>query len=207
MIKYLIIDYNNINYLITHKIIYYNKYYQKLVILKDIQILKINIKEIKELICYYHKIRYLNISNLKDLNILNCDNNNLKYLNITNLINLKEISCNNNKLIELNLNNNILLEKLDCSQNQLQELYLNNNILLKELRCHNNKLKKINLNNNINLKNLDCFYNKLKTCAPEEAEILLLPYIAWLKNNKVYKNYTYSELLKLAFNTIVSYNI
>ena len=42
---------------------------------------------------------------------------------------------------------------------------------------------------------------------PEEAELLLLPYIAWLKNNKIYKNYTYSELLKLAFNTIVSYNI
>ena len=51
------------------------------------------------------------------------------------------------------------------------------------------------------------FYNKLKACTLEEAEILLLPYIAWLKNNKIYKNYTYSELLKLAFNTIVSYNI
>ena len=51
------------------------------------------------------------------------------------------------------------------------------------------------------------FFDKLQASTPEEAEILFLPYIAWLKNNKIYKNYTYSELLKLAFNTIVSYNI
>ena len=51
------------------------------------------------------------------------------------------------------------------------------------------------------------FFEKLESSTPEEAEILLLPYIAWLRNNKKYKNSSYSELLKLAFNTIVSYNI
>ena len=49
--------------------------------------------------------------------------------------------------------------------------------------------------------------NKLTSAKPEEAEVLLLPYIAWLRNNPVYKNNSYEELLQLAFNTIVSYNI
>ena len=51
------------------------------------------------------------------------------------------------------------------------------------------------------------FSKKLSELKPEETEILLLPYIAWLRNNPSYKNYTYNELVKLAFNTIVSYNI
>lgn len=51
------------------------------------------------------------------------------------------------------------------------------------------------------------FMNKLTSAKPEEAEVLLLPYIAWLRNNPVYKNNSYEELLQLAFNTIVSYNI
>ena len=67
-----------------------------------------------------------------------------------------------------------------------------------------NELQTINSSKNISIKS---FFNKLTSSSPEEAEILLLPYIAWLKNNKSYKNYPYSELLKLAFNTIVSYNI
>ena len=54
---------------------------------------------------------------------------------------------------------------------------------------------------------LEAFLKKFSSSKPEEAEKLLLPYIAWLRNNKLYKNYSYSELLKLAFNTIVSYNI
>ncbi len=67
-----------------------------------------------------------------------------------------------------------------------------------------NVLQTITSSKNISIKS---FFNKLNSSSPEEAEILLLPYIAWLKNNKSYKNYPYSELLKLAFNTIVSYNI
>ena len=54
---------------------------------------------------------------------------------------------------------------------------------------------------------LSSFMNKLRSSNPCEAEIILLPYIAWLRNNPAYKNNSYDELLKLAFNTIVSYNI
>ena len=67
-----------------------------------------------------------------------------------------------------------------------------------------NEIISFNFIKNLSIKS---FFNKLSSANPEEAEILLLPYIAWLKNNKNYKNYSYSELLKLAFNTIVSYNI
>ena len=56
----------------------------------------------------------------------------------------------------------------------------------------------------INLKN---FFKTFKSSSIEEAELLLLPYLAWLKNNPLYKNKKYDELLKLAFNSIVSYNI
>ena len=40
-----------------------------------------------------------------------------------------------------------------------------------------------------------------------DVEVLLLPYIAWLKKSDNYSNANYEELVKLAFNTIVSYNI
>lgn len=51
------------------------------------------------------------------------------------------------------------------------------------------------------------FFDRLQNAKPEEAETILLPYVAWLRNNERYKNFTYKELLKLALDTIVSYNI
>ena len=51
------------------------------------------------------------------------------------------------------------------------------------------------------------FIEKIKNASFEEIEVLLLPYIAWLRNNAAYKSKNYEELLKLAFNSIVSYNI
>ena len=48
---------------------------------------------------------------------------------------------------------------------------------------------------------------KFISSTPEEAETILLPYIAWLRQNEKYKNSSYKELLKLAFDSIVSYNI
>ena len=51
------------------------------------------------------------------------------------------------------------------------------------------------------------FCDRLQNAKPEEAETILLPYVAWLRNNERYKNFTYKELLKLALDTIVSYNI
>ena len=54
---------------------------------------------------------------------------------------------------------------------------------------------------------LSAFMKKLEKCSPEESEILLLPYVAWLRNNQNYSNYSYKELLKLALDSIVSYNI
>ena len=58
-------------------------------------------------------------------------------------------------------------------------------------------------------KNFDynVFIEKIKNASFEEIEVLLLPYIAWLRNNAAYKSKNYEELLKLAFNSIVSYNI
>ena len=75
-----------------------------------------------------------------------------------------------------------------------------------ELLVSVNKKELLSFNCNKKL-SMKAFFNKLSSANPEETEILLLPYIAWLKNNIKYKNYSYSELLKLAFNTIVSYNI
>ena len=54
---------------------------------------------------------------------------------------------------------------------------------------------------------LKTFINKLKTLEPQDIEIILLPYIAWLRNNENYKNKTYEEFVKLALDSIVSYNI
>ena len=54
---------------------------------------------------------------------------------------------------------------------------------------------------------LKAFFEKLKACPDEEAEMILLPYIAWLRNNELYKNLSYKELVKLALESIVSYNI
>ncbi len=72
---------------------------------------------------------------------------------------------------------------------------------------HVNNKNKGNLfkeNHSFSLKD---FFQKLKTSSLYESEILLLPYIAWLRKNEKYKNCAYEELLQLAFNSIVSYNI
>ncbi|MBP5519125.1 MAG: DUF115 domain-containing protein [Treponema sp.] len=41
---------------------------------------------------------------------------------------------------------------------------------------------------------------------PKDVEFPLLPFIAWLRKNQNHKNDSYEDLLKLAFNNIVSYN-
>ena len=51
------------------------------------------------------------------------------------------------------------------------------------------------------------FMERLKSSSPEEAEQLLLPYIAWLRNRDQYKNMQFKELVKLALDSIVRYNI
>ena len=51
------------------------------------------------------------------------------------------------------------------------------------------------------------FFAKIKSSDIYEAETILLPYVAWLRNNKDYKNFEYKDLLKLALDSIVSYNI
>lgn len=54
---------------------------------------------------------------------------------------------------------------------------------------------------------LESFISKIKSMKIDEVELLLLPYVAWLRNNKGYKNFEYKKLLKLALDSIVSYNI
>lgn len=51
------------------------------------------------------------------------------------------------------------------------------------------------------------FLNSMKKASPYEVEMLLLPYIAYLRQKKKYQNADYEELVQLAFTTIVSYNI
>ena len=54
---------------------------------------------------------------------------------------------------------------------------------------------------------LKAFFDNLKSSEFEEYEPLLLPYIAWLRNNMKNTNINYNDLVKLALDTIVSYNI
>ena len=61
-----------------------------------------------------------------------------------------------------------------------------------------------NINHNFSTKN---FFSKLEKAKPEETEVFLLPYIAWLRNNSKYNNLSYRELQKLALESIVRYNI
>ena len=51
------------------------------------------------------------------------------------------------------------------------------------------------------------FIKKFISSNPEETETLSLPYLAWLRHNEKFKKSSYKELLKLAFDSIVSYNI
>ena len=66
---------------------------------------------------------------------------------------------------------------------------------------------------NVNLLNpnktlsLKSFMKKFNSSSLEEKEPLLLPYIAWLRNNENFSTLDYSKLLKLALDSIVSYNI
>ena len=54
---------------------------------------------------------------------------------------------------------------------------------------------------------LSNFYKKIENATFDELEPLLLPYVAWLRNNEEYKNIPYNKLLKLALDSIVRYNI
>ena len=54
---------------------------------------------------------------------------------------------------------------------------------------------------------LEPFFKKINEASLEETETLLLPYIAWLRHNEQFKGLEYKELLKLALDSIVSYNI
>ena len=54
---------------------------------------------------------------------------------------------------------------------------------------------------------LEPFLKKLKDAGIDESETLLLPYVAWLRNNEAFRNLPYNDLVKLALENIVSYNI
>ncbi len=55
--------------------------------------------------------------------------------------------------------------------------------------------------------NLKAFLTELKSTETLTIEKILLPYIAWLRTKEEYKNKKYEELVKLALESIVSYNI
>ena len=93
------------------------------------------------------------------------------------------------------------------------ENYLNkNNITFSKendvytLHCPSEINFKQNLNSAAKF-SLKTFMNKIQKSDINEAETLLLPYVAWLRNNKEFKDLDFKSLLKLALDTIVSYNI
>lgn len=54
--------------------------------------------------------------------------------------------------------------------------------------------------------NYELFLASIKTENPQSIKQIFLPYIAWLRKNKKYKNYSFNEFLKLAYSSFVSYN-
>ena len=73
-----------------------------------------------------------------------------------------------------------------------------------------NPSAKLSADNNSSKENtfsLKAFFEKIKSSKAEEIEVIFLPYIAWLRNSKEYKDLSYEELLKLALESIVRYNI
>lgn len=70
----------------------------------------------------------------------------------------------------------------------------------------NTKQSYFSLNKKTEIFLLSKFFAKLNGAKAEEIEALLLPYVAWLRNNEKYKNNSYKDLLKLALDSIVSYN-
>ena len=74
-----------------------------------------------------------------------------------------------------------------------------------QLHCLSN-LKLSSISDVSNSFSLKPFMNKIRKSDIYEAENILLPYVAWLRNNDKYKNLKYGDLLKLALGTIVSYN-
>ena len=102
---------------------------------------------------------------------------------------------------------------LDAYRLSLEDFLKSNNILFKknkdvyELECQNSsRIKTVQKCTGV-VFSLKPFLQKIAVSNPEESETFLLPYIAWLRTQKKYKGCSYEELLKLAFNSIVRYNI
>ena len=73
-----------------------------------------------------------------------------------------------------------------------------------KLECRDNIRTELSESKTFSLKP---FFERLKNSSQEEKECILLPYIAWLRNNLRYKKASYNELVNLALESIVSYNI
>ena len=77
------------------------------------------------------------------------------------------------------------------------------------LECNDSAYQKADKNKSRKNSHLSLkpFFDNIKASSPEEIELLLLPYLAWLRNRSEYQKLSYSDLLKLALDDIVRYNI
>lgn len=75
------------------------------------------------------------------------------------------------------------------------------------LECHTNNTSEEMFKKEEVPFSLKNFFKKIQSASADEIEVIFLPYIAWLRKNSEYKDLSYKELLKLALESIVRYNI
>lgn len=101
---------------------------------------------------------------------------------------------------------------LEAYRQSMEAYFLNNgieftrdNFIYEAFISTNNQ--KLNFSYSPERIDYQAFIKELTSCEPSQIEIVLLPYIAYLRQKNEFQQHSYSDLLKLAFSTIVSYNI
>jgi len=132
----------------------------------DNQLTSLNVnqnKKLKELICFFNNISFLEVEGASALETLKCFRNNLTSLNVSQNINLKLLHCNTNVLTNLNVNGASSLIDLEFISNNISSIDLSQNTNLINLKCSDNLLTNLNIFNNTNLKTFHCDRNQLLT--------------------------------------------
>lgn len=113
----------------------------------------------------------------------------------TNLLKIDNNKCTTDVLNAYKLSLEKYIKNNNCTFSNINDIYIINNKTVNETI----KLRNPNFN-------YDKLMNKLNKYNLDDIKIPLLPYIAWLRNNKKYKNLDFKSLLKLAQSHFVSYN-
>ena len=117
------------------------------------------------------------------------------------------------ELIELDQNKRTT-QVLEAYKTSMEQYLKNNNItftkegdIYKLQNLNSDEIIKKQKGSDAAAFSLKGFFDKLAASPLEDAETFLLPYVAWLRNNDKYKYIDYKDLLKLALDSIVRYNI